>query len=263
MVVPPTPVGTQRITGVVWLDRNRDGAQDGPGEPGLAAVPVELYRVELRGGSGVLGRVGSSGATTGRDLVARGLTEADGAFAFGSLSAGAYAIRVRYPESLAVTWDSEGQFDAEAQVVVPEHGQAQAEVGLAGDVQADLRVQTPSGSPVTGTVLLWWAGPDGVFGRDDDVRVPVEAVDGRVLAGGLPPGAYRVVGPDGSSASPPLNLSQDGDPLTVTVGTDPQTPPLAVTGWAGAALLVPAAFLIVGGLLLTRAARRRAGVHPA
>lgn len=102
-----------------------------------------------------------------------------------------------------------------------------------------------------------------MFGTDDDLRVPVEAVDGRVRTGGLPPGDYRVVGPDGSSASPTLKLSEDGDPVTVTVGADPQTPPLAVTGWAGAALLVQAACLIVGGLLLTRTARRRAGAHPA
>lgn len=222
-------------------------------------MTVELFRVELASASAALGRAGSSVSGAGRDLVAQELTAADGGFAFDELASGAYAVRVRYPESLAVTWDSEGQFDAEAQVVVTDSGTAQAEVGLAGDARADLRVQTPSGDPITGTVLLWWAGPDGEFGTDDDVRVPVEAVDGRVQAGGLPPGQYRVVGPDGSSASPPLDLSEDGRPTTVTVGDDPQTPHLAVTGWAGAALLVPAVSLIVGGLLLTRAARRREG----
>ncbi|NHT16496.1 hypothetical protein G6556_02120, partial [Cellulomonas sp. IC4_254] len=239
----------------------KDGVQDGPAEPGLPSVTVELYRAELAGGGAARGRAASAVATAvAPDLVAHVQTAADGAFAFTGLTAGAYAVRVRYPESLAVTWDSEGLFDASAQVLVPESGEAQAQVGLAGDARADLRVRTPSGGPVSGTVLLWWAGPDGTFGTADDVRVPVEAVDGRVVVDGLPAGDYRVVGPDGVAVSPTLALTAEVRSSTVTLGADPAAAPvaapaLAATGSAGAALLVTACWLVAGGLVLARVGR--------
>lgn len=269
MITTPTPVGTQRITGVVWLDRNRDGVQDGPGEPGLPSVTVELYRITFSSGGAAGGRAASAAAA--RDLVAQVQTAADGGFVFTGLSADACTVRVRYPEALAVTWDSEGLFDAEAQVLVPESGEAQAQVGLAGDARANLRVLTPSGAPETGTVLVWWAGPDGVFGTGDDPRVPAEALDGQVQVDGLPVGTYRIVGPDGVEVSPELTLTAQDEPRTVTLAAPGAASPalpaaapaieatrtLAETGSAGAAMLASASWLVLGGLALTRVARRR------
>jgi len=288
VTTPPVtspPVGTQRITGLVWLDRDRDGVQGGAGEPGLPSVTVELYRVELAGSGAGSGRVGSV-APAAAAPVAQVQTAADGAFEFTALTAGAYAVRVRYPAALAVTWDSEGAFDATAQVLVPELGEAQAEVGLAGDAAADLDVRTPDGTPVDGTVLVWWAGPDGRFGTPDDVRVPATAVGGRVRVDGLPAGSYRVIGPDGSQVSSALALvAAVTTTTTVTLGpvdaaapaatpvpagapaaaaaaaagaTPTSTPSraLAATGADGAALLATATWLVLGGLVLASAARR-------
>ncbi|MBD3781128.1 MAG: hypothetical protein IE923_17940 [Micrococcales bacterium] len=242
----------------MWLDRDRDGAQSLPAEPGLAAVAVELYRVELAGGGGA-GRVTSAAApAVAGTLVARVTTSASGEFAFSSVAPGSYSVRVLYPESLAVTWDSEGAADASALVLVPERGEAQAQVGLAGDARADLRVTTPAGTPVDGTVLLWWAGPDGVFGTDDDLQVPVTAVGGRVLADGLPPGEYRVLSQDGAVVSGTVALSAAGGAAAVTLGAAPAAgPSLAETGAVLGTTLLAASYLVVGGLVLTVVARRR------
>lgn len=250
----------------MWLDLDRDGRRAGAGEVGLPSVLVDLYRVDLGGSVGGAGRVGAlARAAAPGTLAAQVRTDSTGAFTFAGLDAGTYSVLVHYPTALAVTWDSEGAADAAAMVVVPEAGEAEALVGLAGDAQADLTVQDPDGGPVDGPVVLWWAGPDGVFGTDDDVRVPSTATAGRLRMSGLPAGGYRVLSADGAQVSGTVTLSASGVPAVVRLAEPGVTAPavvaaaarsLAATGATAGRVAGTAAALLVAGLVLATVPRR-------
>jgi hypothetical protein len=83
----PTPggSGTAILGDRVWNDINVNGVQD-IGEPGLAAVPIQLL-------------AGCSGTT----VVAAKTTNANGEFTFANLAAGQYRLRITPPVGYAVT----------------------------------------------------------------------------------------------------------------------------------------------------------------
>ncbi|MEZ4770754.1 MAG: SdrD B-like domain-containing protein [Caldilineales bacterium] len=70
---PAAPAGAGSIQGVVYFDRNQDGARDGTVEPGIADVVVTLY-------------------TQNRAEVARATTNFRGQFEFSGLAPGIYVV---------------------------------------------------------------------------------------------------------------------------------------------------------------------------
>ena len=90
------------ISGRAWTDENADGLM-ASGEPALPGTKVELLAFDSQG----IGRVLSSMTV-----------EEDGAYAFGMLRSGVYALRVTLPEGMLFA-DSLGTEDSSAVPVVP------------------------------------------------------------------------------------------------------------------------------------------------
>ena len=72
-VTPSAPAGSGAIQGIVYFDRNQDGARDGTVEPGIAGVEVTLY-------------------TQNRSQVAQATTNFRGQFEFTELAPGIYVV---------------------------------------------------------------------------------------------------------------------------------------------------------------------------
>jgi hypothetical protein len=82
----PTP-SVGNVTGVVFDDRNRNDVQD-PGEPGLVGIEVTLAEAAA----------GLQTAGAGLLTVPSSYTDADGRYAFTSLTPGAYTVSVAPPD---------------------------------------------------------------------------------------------------------------------------------------------------------------------
>ena len=95
-------VRAARIAGMAWTDENADGRM-GRSEPALPGTMVELLAFDSQG----IGRVLST-VTVGED----------GAYAFGMLRSGVYALRIMLPEGMLFA-DSLGTEDSSAVPVVP------------------------------------------------------------------------------------------------------------------------------------------------
>ncbi|MCH5372868.1 MAG: GEVED domain-containing protein, partial [Planctomycetes bacterium] len=87
----------------VWHDVNADGQFDA-GEPGLANVPVRLYRSDGAGGGGLT-------------LVSSTVSDADGFYGFSAVTPGDYVLEFETPAGYALTladWGSDDMWDSDA-----------------------------------------------------------------------------------------------------------------------------------------------------
>lgn len=111
----PTDPGTsptQSLSGIIWLDRNKDGMKD-PDEPYLPGVEITLVPAD-----------GSPSVKI--------KTDPNGYFEFPSLNPGDYKVITTIPTDLAVTYDSEGLNQGEMNATVPSGGKAFTWAGLVG-----------------------------------------------------------------------------------------------------------------------------------
>ena len=161
------------VTGVVYLDKNGDGAQN-PGEPGVGGVLVTL-----------LDPAGHAYATS--------TTKSDGSYQFANLPAGAYTVVFDRP-------NADGSHTPVSRPVALSAGAAfvqsldidQATASLTGVVFADGNndgVRSP-GEPGIGGVALTLTGVDD--SGNVVARTLTTAADGSYAFTGLPAGTYRL-----------------------------------------------------------------------
>ena len=209
---------TGSIGDALWLDSDRDGLE-GPGEPGLSGVTVELYDP------------GPDGAVGGGDdtLLTSTVTDAAGGYLFAGLAAGDYFVQVdatTLPAGLAETTYPVGTdpsavillSDAEA-FADADFGYIPASGSAVGDqvwYDADGDGAQDPGEVGIGGVEVTVTGPSGTF-------VVTTAADGSWLVPGLDPGAYFATvnpatlpaGYDPNPTNADLSYS-----LTIEAGTD-------------------------------------------
>ncbi|QCR20475.1 SdrD B-like domain-containing protein [Agrococcus sp. SGAir0287] len=182
--------GSASVGDLVWLDLDGDGAQSA-GEPGLPGVTVTLTIV----------REGLE------DVVLTTITDANGAYAFTGLPAGTVTVAVdasTLPPGVTWTHDLDEVADGTATLQLAA-GDARTDVdfGVRGSASlGDLIWLDQDGDGEQGdaehglggvTVLVDWAGMDGMLGTDDDVTFATTTdVDGAYGFDGLPAGDYRV-----------------------------------------------------------------------
>ncbi|MBX3401689.1 MAG: DUF11 domain-containing protein [Gemmataceae bacterium] len=163
--------GTGSLGDRVWLDRNGDGAQDAD-EPGLSGRAVSVVWL------------GFDGVAGGGDDVAYPpvLTGADGTYAHGSLPLGKFVVSLDVAGSnLVPTFDADGGADGTAvlELMAAVPSVENADFGLRGTASVGDRVfQDIDGDGVFdagaelgipgATVVLRWAGVDGVLDTPDD-----------------------------------------------------------------------------------------------
>lgn len=102
----------QSLSGIIWLDRNKDGMKD-PDEPYLPNVELTILQSDEK-------------------LVATVKTDANGFFQATSLTPGDYKVVTKIPTDLEVTYDSEGLHQGEMNVNLPSGGKTFTYAGLVG-----------------------------------------------------------------------------------------------------------------------------------
>jgi fimbrial isopeptide formation D2 family protein/uncharacterized repeat protein (TIGR01451 family) len=181
---------------LVWLDRDGDGAQ-GTGEPGLGGVTINLA------GAGDDNTFG-----TADDVAYTQATASDGGYSFSGLSSGVYRVIVdtgSLPPGLSATYDLDGTGTASTATVDLGEGENRADMDFGYQGAGSLGdrvwndgdgdgVQDTGEAGVSGvTVILTWAGPDGIVGTsDDEIFTDVTDSNGAYGFDGLPAGNYRV-----------------------------------------------------------------------
>lgn len=253
------------VSGSVWLDRDSDGIWD-EGEPPLVGTTVYLSPV-----------VPVSGATPAASLVATAVSDADGRFLFENIPYGSWMLSFENPGGLTLTGASSTTVQVPITVDSPEVELDLPLIGHSSIEEAIVRYS--DGTPVPGaTVLVRWAGPDGLFGTDDDLVITLTAdEDGQFSVFGLPSGSYYVSGYDEAGATfgpTPVTLlpegvladsifeieledttpggeDPDGEP-----GGEPETSALAATGLdIGHLGLTAVLLLLLGAVVVGRANR--------
>ncbi|MDF1701423.1 MAG: SdrD B-like domain-containing protein, partial [Planctomycetota bacterium] len=206
-----------RVGDLVWLDVNGDGLVD-PDEPGLAGVTVDL---SAPGPDGFFG-------TADDVAVATTVTGAQGAYEFGGLVPGAYAVTVNAattPTGTTLTTGAnpirgflrQGQFYELADFGYV--GNASIGDRLWNDLDGD-GLQEPGEPGLAGVrVTLVGAGTDGILGTADDLHFPAQttAADGSYSFPGLIPDVYRV---DVDTTTLPAGITtptSGNDPLDITL----------------------------------------------
>ena len=145
-VLPPNQVvPDQSLSGIVWLDLNRDGIKD-PLEPlmkGIALTVVQVTSIQsqdsasvqqgaFRANASVDGvRVLNNQFKAAATVVVQ--TDENGFYIFPSLGAGDWRVSTAVPPQLEVTYDSEGGPEGEVVTTVPVASHAFTWVGLVGD----------------------------------------------------------------------------------------------------------------------------------
>ncbi len=176
------------VSGRVFDDLNSSGAYD-PGE-GLEDVTVCLYD------------------SAGTSIVACTVTDVNGAYTFPGVPNGSYIVRVdtsTLPSAAYVqTVDPDGTLNNETPVTVSGANVVDrnfgyelrpgAISGVVCDGDGDGLCNDPGDVPVQGvTVILTWAGPDGILGTPDDVvYTTVTDVNGYYSFAALQPGLYQI-----------------------------------------------------------------------
>lgn len=221
----PTNQIAQSLSGVVWLDINRNGFQE-DNEPYMANIKVTVNKgssgtaagLPMAGfgaGAKVLSdKFGANAITSALDFglnqvasVVNGLrsvlgmattyvvyTDKNGYYIFKSLDAGEWYASGVAPAGLDVTYDSSGVNDATVDALVPAGGHAQTWIGLMGDPTTGLNapIKNPDGTPATQPVVITAAGPDGKFCSTDDVNYVITPSNGTISLSGIAAGSYYV-----------------------------------------------------------------------
>lgn len=222
----PTNQIAQSLSGVVWLDINRNGFQE-DNEPYMSNIKVTVTKgssgiasgaAPLAGfgaGARVLGdKFGANAITSVLDFglnqiasAVSGLrsilgmattyvvyTDKNGYYIFKSLESGDWYATGVVPAGLDVTYDSSSINDATVDAIVPAGGHAQTWIGLMGSESTGVNapVKNPDGTPVTKEVVITAAGPDGKFCTADDVNYVITPSNGTITLSGIAAGAYYV-----------------------------------------------------------------------
>ncbi|MCW5848649.1 MAG: hypothetical protein KIT87_00935 [Anaerolineae bacterium] len=212
------------IIGVVYYDRNCDGARQG-GEPGLSGVTITLLATGPDNAFGTADDV----------IVATTTTDANGAYLFSNVAPGVYMVRETDPAGYISSTPNN------VVAVVVDAGLAIANFGDCLSTPTTVTptptpTVTPTQSPNLGaivgvvfrdvncnsvleggepglsgvTITLFAPGPDNAFGTADDVVVATTTTDtnGAYSFPNLPPGAYlvRETDPAGYTSSTPNSV---------------------------------------------------------
>ena len=151
----PVKIPDQSLSGIVWLDINKDGLKD-PNEPlmkniklyvvQITSIPAPVTPANLlvnatvrRSSMTASNGFSSTGsdATIKKAAVSEVLTDANGFYLFPSLGAGDWQVTTTVPDNLYVTYDSHESSDGEIITTVPVASHAFTWVGLVGDTPKD------------------------------------------------------------------------------------------------------------------------------
>ena len=133
----------QSLSGIVWLDLNRDGLKDSD-EPFMKNIPVTVTQLTSVASAsyspaGMRVRAASAfraAASFNKAAVTTVNTDANGFYIFPSLGAGDWKATAAIPAGLEVTYDSEGSHEGEVIATVPVSSSAFAWVGLVSETAA-------------------------------------------------------------------------------------------------------------------------------
>ena len=149
----------QSLSGVIWLDRNKDGLKD-PDEPYLPNVELTLVLPDGSNGSKVK-------------------TDVNGFYQFTSLTPGDYKVVTTIPTDLAITYDSEGLNQGEMNVSLPSGGKAFTWAALVGvsevvdkKTMEILLLNNPTALPLEEVPTWLRAKVQGLLGSDKFVKKP-------------------------------------------------------------------------------------------
>ncbi|WP_138274871.1 InlB B-repeat-containing protein [Rhodoluna limnophila] len=141
----------QSLSGIVWLDLNRDGLKD-PDEPFMPNITLSVVQVTSVNPAAVNYR--TAGAVRPAAVVTV-KTDANGFYIFPSLGAGDWKVVTGVPADLGVTYDSEGGPEGEVTTTVPVGSSAFTWVGLVGDstvinekLLEEILLEYPSSLPI-------------------------------------------------------------------------------------------------------------------
>jgi uncharacterized repeat protein (TIGR01451 family) len=265
---PAVPTGS--VAGVVWFDRNGNGARN-PREWPLPAVTVRLEPATA--GSA---QVRVAAATTGQVTT----SDAAGRYRFDDVAVGTYrvvaAIRLA---GFSYTSDTDGGTDWSVLVQVSAGRTAVARFAALGKgtLQGVVFVAGSDAAVAGAAVRCTWAGYDDAFGTSDDVVLDATADgQGRYVISGVPYGTYSCTGRDprtGAQSAAVHSSVRSARPVVVELplraGTGNPAPTgapapashtvrhLAATGEPLPQLLRLAALMALAGMAVLAAGRRR------
>ncbi len=142
----------QSLSGIVWLDLNRDGLKD-PDEPFMPNITLSVVQVTQINPASYNFR--TAGVVRPAAVVTV-QTDENGFYIFPSLGAGDWKVVTGIPDDLGVTYDSEGGPEGEVTTTVPVGSSAFTWVGLVGDTEVineklleEILLEYPSSLPLT------------------------------------------------------------------------------------------------------------------
>jgi hypothetical protein len=134
-VVPPgKTIVDQTLSGIVWLDLNRDGLKDSD-EPFMKNIPVTVTQLTSVASASASVRFRTA-ASFNKAAVVTVNTDENGFYIFPSLGAGDWKATAGVPTGLEVTYDSQGSHEGEVVARVPVSGAAFTWVGLVSETAA-------------------------------------------------------------------------------------------------------------------------------
>lgn len=133
----PTAID-QSLSGIVWLDINRDGLKD-PDEPLMKNIQLYITYIgatpsftpanlKYRGSGLRAASVMRAASVASQTIV----TDANGYYSVPSLTAGDWSVTTTIPSDLSVTYDSYGYGEGQVETTVPAGSHAYTWVGLVG-----------------------------------------------------------------------------------------------------------------------------------
>lgn len=136
----PVKIPDQSLSGIVWLDINKDGLKD-PDEPLMKNIKLYVVQMTSIPAPVTPANLGLRAASTLRRAdspvrsaaVQQVLTDENGFYLFASLGAGDWMVTTTIPEDLYVTYDSHESSDGSITTTVPVASHAFTWVGLVGD----------------------------------------------------------------------------------------------------------------------------------